>query len=73
MENRVQILKLENTDFMRLSTNMGGLSPLAHSWALKAPLGPSGTLLPVPIIETSTAYSLKSKYKKFINYNLDKI
>ena len=66
MENRVQILKLENTDFMRLSTNMGGLSPLAHSWALKAPS-------PVPIIETSTAYSLKSKYKKFINYNLDKI
>ena len=46
MENRVQILKLENTDFMSLSTNMGGLSPLAHSWALKAPLGPSGTLPP---------------------------
>ena len=46
MENRVQILKLENTDFMRLSTNMGGLSPLAHSWALKAPLGPFGTLPP---------------------------
>ena len=53
MENRVQILKLENTDFMRLSTNMGVLSTLAHNWALKAPFGPFGTPPPpVPIIET---------------------
>ena len=54
MENRVKILQLENNNFMRLSTNMrgGGASPLAHSWALKAPLGPFWTLPPVPIIET---------------------
>ena len=54
MENRVQILKLENTDFMRLSTNMGGGESTGSQLGLKGSFRAFWDPPPplVPIIET---------------------